>query len=58
MEGAARGASRVTLVILVTAARGGSRSPGSQGMATRFMGLIVVSLGLQFVLAGLKSYLG
>jgi multiple antibiotic resistance protein len=56
--GAAGIASLVTLVILLAAARVGSRSPGSQGMATRFMGLIVVSMGLQFVLAGLKSYLG
>jgi small neutral amino acid transporter SnatA (MarC family) len=56
--GAAGIASLVTLVVLLAAARVGSRSPGSQGMATRFMGLIVASMGLQFVLAGLKSYLG
>lgn len=56
--GAAGIAALVTLLILLTAAGAGSRSAGSQGTTTRFMGLIVAAMGLQFVLAGLKSYFG
>jgi small neutral amino acid transporter SnatA (MarC family) len=29
-----------------------------QAMITRFMGLIVASMGMQFVLTGLKSFFG
>ena len=48
----------VTLVVLLLAIRAGSRlGRSTQAMVTRFMGLIVASMGLQFVLTGLKAFL-
>jgi MarC family membrane protein len=48
----------VTLAALLLAIQAGSRlGRGTQAMVTRFMGLIVASMGLQFVLTGLKAFL-
>lgn len=48
----------VTFAVLLLAARLGSRPGGSmQAVVTRFMGLIVASMGMQFVLTGLKDFL-
>ena len=48
----------VTLVVLLLAIQAGSRlGRSTQAMVTRFMGLIVASMGLQFVLTGLKAFL-
>ena len=49
----------VTLVALTLAVRLGPRlGRGTQATVTRFMGLIVASMGMQFVLVGLKAFLG
>jgi len=49
----------VTLAMLLVASTIGSRvSRGTQALVTRFMGLIVASMGMQFVLTGLKTFLG
>jgi multiple antibiotic resistance protein len=49
----------VTLAVLLLAIAVGSHLGGStQGVVTRFMGLIVASMGMQFVLTGLKAFLG
>jgi multiple antibiotic resistance protein len=46
----------VTLAALILAARFGSRlGRGTQATVTRFMGLIVASMGMQFVLVSLKA---
>jgi len=46
----------VTLVALMLAVRLGPRlGRGTQATVTRFMGLIVASMGMQFVLVGLKA---
>jgi small neutral amino acid transporter SnatA (MarC family) len=43
---------------LLLAIRAGSRLSGrAQAMVTRFMGLIVEAMGMQFVLTGLKKFL-
>ena len=48
----------VTFAVLLLAIRLGSRPGGSmQAVVTRFMGLIVASMGMQFVLTGLKDFL-
>jgi MarC family membrane protein len=48
----------VTLAALLLAIQAGSRlGRSTQAMVTRFMGLIVASMGLQFVLTGLKAFL-
>ena len=48
----------VTLAVLLLAIRLGSRAGGNtQALVTRFMGLIVASMGMQFVLTGLKDFL-
>ena len=48
----------VTFAALLLAIRLGSRPGGStQAVVTRFMGLIVASMGMQFVLTGLKDFL-
>src|SRR5262245_52113790 len=48
----------VTLAALLLAVQAGSRlGRSTQAMVTRFMGLIVASMGLQFVLTGLKAFL-
>jgi multiple antibiotic resistance protein len=55
---AATGAG-VTLAILLLSVRLGAHlGRGTQGIVTRFMGLIVASMGMQFVLTGLKAFLG
>ena len=48
----------VTFVALILAVRLGPRlGRGTQATVTRFMGLIVASMGMQFVLVGLKAFL-
>ena len=48
----------VTFLALMLAVRLGSRlGSGMQSTVTRFMGLIVASMGMQFVLVGLKAFL-
>jgi multiple antibiotic resistance protein len=48
----------VTLAILLFSISAGSHlSQSTQAFVTRFMGLIVASMGMQFVLAGLKAFL-
>jgi len=48
----------VTLAVLVVAVRMGSHvGRRTQAIVTRFMGLIVASMGMQFVLTGLKAFL-
>jgi multiple antibiotic resistance protein len=48
----------VTFVALTLAVRLGPRlGRGTQATVTRFMGLIVASMGMQFVLVGLKAFL-
>jgi multiple antibiotic resistance protein len=55
---AATGAG-VTFAVLLLAVGMGSRvDRNTQAMITRFMGLIVASMGMQFVLTGLKAFLG
>jgi multiple antibiotic resistance protein len=47
-----------TFGMLLLAIRAGSRLDRStQAFVTRFMGLLVASMGMQFVLAGLKAFL-
>jgi multiple antibiotic resistance protein len=47
-----------TFAMLLLAIRAGSRLDlSTQAFVTRFMGLIVASMGMQFVLAGLKAFL-
>ena len=47
----------VTFVALIVAVRIGSRvDKGKQAIVTRFMGLIVASMGMQFVLDGVKAF--
>jgi multiple antibiotic resistance protein len=49
----------VTFAILLLAIGVGSHlSRNTQAIVTRFMGLIVASMGMQFVLTGLKAFLG
>jgi multiple antibiotic resistance protein len=48
----------VTFAALLLAIGLGSRlGKSTQAMVTRFMGLIVASMGMQFVLTGLKAFL-
>lgn len=48
----------VTLLVLLFAVKVASRvSRGTQAIVTRFMGLIVASMGMQFVLTGWKEFL-
>ncbi len=47
-----------TLVALLLASQLGSRvNPHTQAIVTRFMGLIVTAMGMQFLLAGLKAFM-
>ena len=47
----------VTLAVLLLAVKLGSHlNRGTQAVVTRFMGLIVASMGMQFVLTGLKAF--
>jgi multiple antibiotic resistance protein len=49
----------VTFATLLLSIGAGSRlGSGTQAMVTRFMGLIVASMGMQFVLTGLKTFFG
>jgi multiple antibiotic resistance protein len=49
----------VTFAVLLLAIGAGSHiGRGTQAIITRFMGLIVASMGLQFVLTGLKAFWG
>ena len=49
----------VTFAVLLLAVGVGSRvDHNMQAIITRFMGLIVASMGMQFVLTGLKAFLG
>jgi len=49
----------VTFAVLLLAVGVGSRvDRNMQAMITRFMGLIVASMGMQFVLTGLKAFFG
>jgi small neutral amino acid transporter SnatA (MarC family) len=48
----------VTLAVLLLTSQLGSRiSPSTQTLVTRFMGLIVTSMGIQFVLTGYKAFM-
>jgi multiple antibiotic resistance protein len=51
-------ATAVMWIAMVLMARGGTRAPGGfwRDTATRFMGLIVVAMGVQFALAGARSF--
>ncbi len=47
----------VTLIVLLLAIKAGSHlKQSTQAIVTRFMGLIVASMGMQFVLEGLKAF--
>ena len=49
----------ITLAVLLFIIRVGSHlGRRTQAIVTRFMGLIVASMGMQFVLTGLKAFLG
>jgi multiple antibiotic resistance protein len=55
--GAAVVGAAVTLAALLLAIRVGSRlGRGTQAIVTRFMGLIVASMGMEFVLMGMKAF--
>jgi multiple antibiotic resistance protein len=45
-------------IVMVFMARGGTRAPGGllRDTGTRFMGLIVVAMGVQFALTGVRSF--
>ena len=51
-------ATVVMWVVMVLMARGGTRAHGGflRDTATRFMGLIIVSMGVQFALTGVRSF--
>jgi multiple antibiotic resistance protein len=51
-------ATAVMWIIMVLMARGGTRTTGGflRDTATRFMGLIVVAMGVQFALTGVRSF--
>jgi len=50
----------VMWVVMLLVARGGSRASGAgsllHDMVTRFMGLIVLAMGVQFALTGLHNF--
>jgi len=48
------------VILVLTARFGGSGNGGGimQDMVTRYMGLIVIAMGIQFALTGLKSFMG
>ena len=52
------GAGVTLAVLLLAIAAGAHVGRGTQAIVTRFMGLIVASMGMQFVLTGLKAFLG
>jgi small neutral amino acid transporter SnatA (MarC family) len=43
--------------LLLAVGLGSHLGRGTQAVVTRFMGLIVASMGMQFVLTGLKEFL-
>jgi multiple antibiotic resistance protein len=51
-------ATAVMWVVMVLMARGGTRASGGflRDTATRFMGLIIVAMGVQFALTGVRSF--
>jgi multiple antibiotic resistance protein len=51
-------ATLVMWIVMVLVARGGTHGPGGllRDTATRFMGLIVVAMGVQFALTGIRSF--
>jgi multiple antibiotic resistance protein len=51
-------ATVVLWIVMVLVARGGTRAPGGflRDTATRFMGLIVVAMGVQFALTGVRGF--
>jgi multiple antibiotic resistance protein len=51
-------ATLVMWIVMVLVGRGGARAPGGflRDTATRFMGLIVVAMGVQFALTGARSF--
>jgi multiple antibiotic resistance protein len=51
------GAAVTYSVLLLVIAVGSRLGGGTQAVVTRFMGLIVASMGMQFVLTGLKEFL-
>jgi multiple antibiotic resistance protein len=53
-------ATAVMWVVMLLVARGGSRSAGGllSNMVTRFMGLIVIAMGVQFALTGFHNFFG
>jgi multiple antibiotic resistance protein len=55
---AAMGTAVTFLVLLLAIGMGEHLGRGTQGIVTRFMGLIVASMGMQFVLTGLKTFFG
>jgi multiple antibiotic resistance protein len=51
-------ATAVMWIVMVLMARGGARAPGGfvHDTATQFMGLIIVAMGVQFALTGVRSF--
>ena len=51
-------AAAVMWIVMVLMARGGTRAPGGflRDTATRFMGLIIVAMGVQFALTGINDF--
>jgi multiple antibiotic resistance protein len=51
-------ATPVMWIVMVLMARGGTRAPGGflRDTATQFMGLIVVAMGVQFALTGVRAF--
>ena len=45
-------------IVMVLMARGGAHAPGGfvRDTATRFMGLIIVAMGVQFALTGIRGF--
>jgi multiple antibiotic resistance protein len=51
-------ATAVMWIVMVLMSRGGTRPPGGflRDTATQFMGLIIVAMGVQFALTGVRSF--
>jgi multiple antibiotic resistance protein len=51
-------ATAVMWIVMVLMGRGGTTAPGGflRDTATRFMGLIIIAMGVQFALTGLRSF--
>jgi multiple antibiotic resistance protein len=52
------GAGVTLAVLLLSIAAGAHLRHGTQAVVTRFMGLVVASMGMQFVLTGMKAFWG